>query len=617
MADDELITISAKPAEDKAPRNIRQELINFYVDEAEEEEGVEPWEREGFKSKEDYEEYWALFVNDCYDQSYEKYSRFKKSWKLIDERLEMLGRLAKIGSRNTSNADLVLLPQAIEKAISIQLEGRPRPYFEPLQQTDEQFASGLNFYATQVLDEQKFDLKLAAALHSAKKFGVGCLKQTIIPDASEGRLFGQKAKIAINKVDMRHVWPDPFAESWETWRWLCVATPMDLDEAKRRYPDYAHKIVADSSSTGEANEDEALRIASISPSGKEFQPGVRRRVVVKELWLKDESLEFVVEKDDYGNIVYDSEGEPIGRWMPAFPGMRLIVAIGKQMVFNGPNPFKHGHAPYTFLADRVSDQLFPVADCELLLPLEDKINTQHKAGFKHTLSNANSPWVCDTTAFDSPDKLDQLTSEEGGIITKNHGTEVNRLDAKELPGSFFGFLSWIESKFNDLTGVSNINQGMLQKGAQLSADAIAQLQGASAANIKMKQNLLEQAEKEFGFQLQWNIRQACDDPVSVQLNDPASGDSINLAWNTGDDQPDYGVNIQVTSSLPANKAGIMSTGMQLYEKGAIDRQAFLDQIKYPGRGEVVKRMKQREDELVKQGKLQELLKKNPSLKQSL
>ena len=67
------------------------------------------------------------------------------------------------------------------------------------------------------------------------------------------------------------------------------------------------------------------------------------------------------------------------------------------------------------------------------------------------------------------------------------------------------------------------------KGAQLSADAIAQLQGASAANIKMKQNLLEQAEKEFGFQLQWNIRQACDDPVSVQLNDPASGDSINLA----------------------------------------------------------------------------------------
>ena len=203
------------------------------------------------------------------------------------------------------------------------------------------------------------------------------------------------------------------------------------------------------------------------------------------------------------------------------------------------------------------------------------------------------------------------------IITKNQGTEVNRLDAKELPGSFFGFLSWIESKFNDLTGVSNINQGMLQKGAQLSADAIAQLQGASAANIKMKQNLLEQAEKEFGFQLQWNIRQACDDAVSVQLNDPASGDSINLAWNIGDDQPDYGVNIQVTSSLPANKAGIMSTGMQLYEKGAIDRQAFLDQIKYPGRGEVVKRMKQREDEIVKQGKLQELLKKNPSLKQSL
>ncbi len=616
MADDELITILSKP-KDAPPVDIRREVIDFYVDEAIEEEGIEPWEKEGFKSKDDYEEYWATFVADCYDQSYEKYSRYKKSWKLIDERLEMLGRLSKLGSRNTSNADLVLLPQAIEKAISIQLEGRPRPYFEPLQQADEQFASGLNFYATQVLDEQKFDLKLASVLHSAKKFGVGCLKQTIEEDAREGRLFGQKSKIVISKVDMRHVWPDPYAESWETWRWLCVATPMDLDEAKRRYPDYAHKIQPDSASTGEADGEEALRVASIAPSGKEFQPGVRRRCVVKELWLRDESLEFVPEKDANGNIVYDSQGEVVGKWMPAFPGMRLIICVGKQMVFNGPNPFRHGHAPYSFLADRVSDQLFPVADCELLLPLEDKINTQHKAGFKHTLANANSPWICDTTAFDSPDKLDQLSSEEGGIITKNQGTTVERLDAKELPGSFFGFLSWIESKFNDLTGVSNINQGMLQKGAQLSADAIAQLQGASAANIKMKQNLLEQFEKEAGYQLQWNIRQACDRDVSVQLNDPASGEQLNLNWSASGEQPDYGINCQVTSSLPANKAGIMSTGLQLFEKAAIDRQALLDQIKYPGRGEIVKRMRAREDELVAKGKLAELLKKNPSIKQSI
>lgn len=616
MADDDLMLFDSKPVE--APTvDIRREIIDFYVDEAEEEEGIEPWEKEGFKSRDDYEEYWSRFVQDCYDQSYEKYSRFKKSWKIVDERLENLGRLSKTLNRNTSNADLVLLPQAIEKAISIQLEGRPRPYYEPLQQADEQFASGLNFYATQSLDEQKFDLKLASALHSAKKFGIGCLKQTIEMDAKEGRLFGQQGKIIINKVDMRHVWPDPYAESWETWRWLCVATPMDLDEAKRRYPDYAHKIKGDSSSSGEANEEDALRIAAISPTGKDFSPGVRRRVVVKELWLKDESLEFVPQRDDFGNVVYGADGEAKGKWEPAYPGMRLIIIAGKQMVFNGPNPFKHGHAPYTFFLDRVSDQLFPVADCELLLPLEDKINTQHKAGFKHTLANANSPWICDTTAFDSPDKLDQLSSEEGGIITKNQGTTVERLDAKELPGSFFGFLSWIESKFNDLTGVSNINQGQLQKGAQLSADAIAQLQGASAANIKMKQNLLENAEKEFGYQHQWNIRQVCNRDVSVQLNDPASGEQLNLNWSADGEQPDSGVSVQVTSSLPANKAGIMSTGLQLFKDAAIDRQALLDQIKYPGRGEIVKRMRQREDELVAKSKLAELLQKNPSLKQSL
>lgn len=611
MADDELITIVS---DDKPAVNIRKELIKFYVDEAEEEEGPEYYEREGFESVEDWEQYWAKFVNECYDQSYAKYSKYKRSWKIIDERLEMLGRLSKLASRNASNADLVLLPQAIEKAISIQLEGRPRPYYEPLQQSDEQFVSGLNFYAQQVLDEQKFDLKLAQALHHAKKFGVGCIKQTIDTEAKEGKLFGQKAKIVINKVDMRHVWPDPYAESWETWKWLCVATPMDLDEARRIYPRYADKIKPENCS--EDDEADLLKM-SINSKGKEYEPGARQRVVVKELWLRDESLEFEPDRDVNGDIVYDSEGEPRGKWVPAFPKMRLVIAIGKQMVFNGPNPFHHGHAPYTFLCDRVSDQLFPVADCEILVPLEDKINTQHKAGYKHTLANANSPWVCDTTAFDSPDKLDQLTSEEGGIITKNQGTDVIRLDAKELPSSFFGFLSWIEAKFNDLTGVSNINQGQLQKGAQLSADAIAQLQGASAANIKMKQNLLEQAEKEFGYQLEWNIRQACDRDVNVDLNDPASGETVQLSWNIKRGQPDYGVNIQVTSSLPANKAGIMSTGLQLFEKGAIDRQALLDQIKYPGRGEIVKRMRDRENQLASMQKLAELTKKNPSLKTSL
>jgi len=57
----------------------------------------------------------------------------------------------------------------------------------------------------------------------------------------------------------------------------------------------------------------------------------------------------------------------------------------------------------------------------------------------------------------------------------------------------------------------------------------------------------------------------------------------------------------VTSSLPANKAGIMSTAMSLWDHDLIDREAALDQMKYPGRGKVVKRMQDRETQLAALG----------------
>lgn len=603
--DTESLTFIAKAPKEEAPvMDFRKLAIDEFLED-DDEESLQ-WEREGFASEDDWREYWATLVDDNLNQSKTKFSPYKRTWKIIDDRIELLTRLSIGLNKSASNADLVLLPQAIEKAISIQLEGRPRPYFEPLQETDEQFVSGLNFYQQMALDEQGFDLKLAASLYHAKKFGVGCIKSTIVDAPASGKLFGQDGKIELEKVDMRYVWPDPFASSWSNWKWLIVATPMDLDEAKRRYPRYAEKIKADGSSTGETDDEKNERIASMSPSGREFKPGRRDRVIIKEMWIKDMSEKYVFIKDQDGNIVYGEDGEPRGKWEPAYPGMRLVICAGKEMVFNGPNPYRHGHAPYVFLTDRVSDQLFPVADCEILVPLEDKINNQHKIGYRHTAANVNSPWVCGSDAFDSPDKVDQLTSEEGGVIIKNQGSEVTRLPAGELPQSFFGFMSWLQSIFNDLTGVSDINQGMLQKGAQLSADAIGQLQGASAANIKMKQNLLEQALKELGYQMQWNIRQVCDRKASIQLNDPSSGEKLDINWNGDDEQDDYTVNVQVTTSLPANKAGIMSTALQLYKEHVIDRQACLDMIKLANRGEINKRMTDRETQLAALGEMAKL-----------
>ncbi|MTW08806.1 hypothetical protein GM524_13140, partial [Streptococcus pneumoniae] len=55
------------------------------------------------------------------------------------------------------------------------------------------------------------------------------------------------------------------------------------------------------------------------------------------------------------------------------------------------------------------------------------MNILHKDMMRNARANINAPWVVDDMAFDSRDKYDKLSSEEGSIITKAAGTEVSRL----------------------------------------------------------------------------------------------------------------------------------------------------------------------------------------------
>lgn len=582
--------------------DIRQTLADTAAGMVAAEDEPPTWIQEGHASEEAYRQYWAEVVNDWLKQSKDKYMGRKRIWMFTDKRVELVDKLSKTARPSPSNSDLILVPQALEKAISLQLEGRPRWYYEPLQVADEDFTSGLNYYNNLVLDSEKFDVKLAQLLQTCKKFGTGVFKITIDHDADETVIPGQKGKVCIREVDPRYCWPDVAAKSWDDWTYFICAEPMDIEEARRRYPKYANKIQPDGCSIGELDEERQSLISQLAGYNSDRKAGRRDRVTVKECWLKDSTMKFQPRLDAQGFPVYDSSGEPMGEFVLAYPKGRLIIVVGNELVFDGPNPYRHGRHPYVVLNDRVSNQLFPIADCDILLPLEDKLNIQHKDMFRNVRANINAPWRVSSNAFDSPDKYDQLTAEEAAVITYNEGTTPpDRLPPQDIPQSTFAVLNWFQSVFNDLSGVSNIQQGMLQKGAQLSADAIAQLQGASAANIKMKQLLLELFLMDCGYLVQWNIRELCNSAQQIAIKDPASGKDVTIAWNGSENQPDYALACKVSSSLPANKAGIMSTAVNLWDHDLIDRQAALDQIKYPGRGQIAKRMEDREMKLAALG----------------
>lgn len=563
------------------------------------EDDVPTWVREGHKSHEDYCEYWALTGNDMYQQAKDKGLPRKRNWPFIEKRLEQLNEKS-LSHGNPSDRDLALLASSIEKSISLQLEGRPRPYFEPLQVADEQFTAGLNFYKDMVCDSQKFDLKLAHALLNAKKFGIGFLKVTIDTEDPTERVIGQEGKIIIKSIDPRFMWIDPCASSWEDAAYIICAEPMDLEEARIRYPEYASKIKPDGASLGEADDERQSRLASVAGDYGDRTLGKRDRVTLKEIWMRDNTKHFVPMLDPDDNPVLDEDGTPLGEYVRTYPNGRVVIIAGDEMVFNQPNPYRHGRFPFIALLDRVSSQVFPTSDCEALIPMEDRLSVLHKDMYKNMRANINAPWKTDTQTFDSADKYDQLSAEEGSVIIMNPGGQVDRMSPQEIPQSAFNLLGWMQSVYNDQSGVSNINQGQIQKGAQLSVDALENLQGASSSNLKMKQQLLEMFLKDFGYILQWNVRELCTSEQTFELNDPSSGQPKTISWK-GREQPGYSINVQVTSSLPGNKAGAMQTSVSLWKEDLIDRQAALDQIKYPNRGEIIKRMQEREEKLAALG----------------
>ena len=562
-------------------------------------EPEETWEQEGFDDFEAYQDYYVRFVDDLLDQSRKHWKPIKQRWMEADKRLELEQLSGLLADSRPTRTDLALTPAAVEKAIAATIDSLPRPTVGPKQVSDEDMSGGLNYFMGEVLDSNYFDLLMARVELDKKRFGIGSIKQSIDPNHTGP--FGQPNKIVLTKTDPRYIWPDPLGKSW---RWadltfLIVAEPMDLAEIRTRYTDRGFLVQPESNYSrknegGDDAEGRAGKMEISSPNADNgYKLGERNRALVKELWLKDQSKKFVQDEDDDGNPQFDPDGEPLGKFVLRYPNGRLIITANKVVLFDAENPFRHGEPPYTFFENRLSSKLFTFGDVELLARLEDKINIIHKDMMKNARVNINSPYVVSNNAFDSPEKYKNITNEETLVIVKNQGAEVARLTPTEFPQFVFPLVSWLTDIFNDLSGVSSIMQGGIEKGAQLSADAIGNLQGSSAGGLKMKARLLEHGLTHLGFLLQWNVRQFYSSEKTITIQDPSNGKQVQVNWNPDADQPDYSVDIQVGSSLPGTKQGAQQLAMQLYGNDAIDRPALLDALQYPGRDQIVSRIDER------------------------
>lgn len=547
------------------------------------------WELEGFNSQEEYEAHYVALVDDLQQEAEKANRQISQRRMKVDQIIEQYDLPI---TRGTSRTNVNIVQQAMELYAALMCESMPRAKATARNQEANEFAGQLTAAMSQEYDATNFEgAVLPRVAVNAFKFFLGITKTTW--DPHEKGEFDNRGRVSIVPIDPRLFHIDPYAKGYrlKQMRYLVVEEPMDLSEIRRRYP---HKNVEPQGSGISINrraEDGYIGV------GKEYTVGQRHRAVLKECWLNSDVMWLQPKRGENGEIRRDSDGNILKEWTKKYPNGRLIITANGVMLVNQPNPFAHGEHPYSVWASRVSGKLVSWGDAEPLITLDQKMNRLLKDAMGNLRICMNTPWLVDRHAFDSKDKFNLLTNDPNMVIPITQGARCERVPVGELPQSWFSFFNILKQLFDDVLGVSGVNRGQLEKGAQLSAQAVSELQSAALARAQLKARLFEDFLKHQGYLLQWVIRQFYDADATISISKPGTDEKQTIGWTPDMSPGQHSIGIDVGSSLPGAKESNANLIMTLWTKGLLPRDWALRLMEAPQAEAVISDIKKREDEL--------------------
>ncbi len=287
----------------------------------------------------------------------------------------------------------------------------------------------------------------------------------------------------------------------------------------------------------------------------------------------------------------------IGVHKRRYPNGRCLTVANGVLLYDAPihEMYRHKQPPYTFFRGRPTKRVLSPGDASFLMVVEKKLNELYGRVMRNAMCNIATPLVVDSGAFDAPKKYRNITDDPDLIIQVRPNARIQHLQAGELPQFIMPFAQFLKGFFDDLMGIQEVMRGGLAEGAQLSSEALGALQDQASSRVRMKSRLIENALKQMGFQLQWNIRATYPSELEVTVMDPASGKPHKIFWNDDEAQEDYSVVIQAGSSLPGAKMGAYKQAMELYREGIVDDEFVLDAAQVPGKVAILNRTEQKRD----------------------
>lgn len=513
----------------------------------------------------------------------------------------------------------------IMQEVGIETDSEPATDFVAEEATDVAFAEILKEINTRNWEKYDWSQKFVEAKLESKVVHVVHTEVRWNPDLEGG--LGDIEHI--NKNPFYFYW-DPQAQTVEDARWVQDAGPVPTRTLQVMYPDQNIKsdITSPISSEGlfagisSPTEDIGINLGAASTGLEQQASGDEEMTKWIRTWIKDDAVEEVEEKDDEGNV----KGFVLKK---KYPNGRYIECINGKVVRDGaPGYWSDGtnqsewieyklgcYLPFSRLVNYAYPRRYAGGEEVTQLKGPQKLfNYTWSYCMDHFKASVNPKIIVSHRAGDI---ADEITNEPNQVIEV---PDVNAIRFEHPPGMSPGVTGLVEMAKNMIDLVrgsgeisggkipSNVTSGVFLESSIEIEQTRSRLK---ARNAKTYLRKLGQLDLIFYLQFYKQPRvfritnkEGFPQHVEFYISDQANGEQV---ANIGIKQPNGmtqaeqipikgvpDVRVTVGSALPFAKAIKNDAAKNLFQIGAIDREALYDMIDLPNKDAVLKRMQEQE-----------------------
>lgn len=562
------------------------------------------------------------------DKLFQKAKNARKSYdeKWLDYYRMFRGKQWKDARPSYRHSEVInLIFRAIQSEIPILTDAMPKPEFIPSEPTDFELARILNDVLDSDWTYNNWSYQLTEALYDSHLYGngFGCLKYD--EDACDG-LGG----IVFESSDPFYQFPDPSSRNVnDRSRYYVEAEPKDVEILKQLYPDKAQYIKADILDISKRDKQLGEQVRYKSPTdnrtvmegSSSYDLDARNEALEITCYIKD--METV--EDEIKEMGDDGQEKVSYVQRLKYPKGRKIVTVNGVLCLDEPITYEDSKFPYIRLTNYILPREFwGMSEVEQLESPQKIFNKLISFTLDVLTLMGNPIWVVDNT---SGVDTDNLFNRPGLIVEKEPGSDVRREEGVQLQPYVLQMIDRMKSWFDDISGSNDVSRGVRPEGVT-AASAITALQDAAQTRLRQKTRNLDAFMQEFGQMYLSRVFQYYDVPRVFRITaddnsikyfkfhidkqiDPQSNEEYKVArvreFKEGIDDAGsrmfylgeekqydvrrrFDVKISTGSNLPFEKSRIESQSYNLFDRGIIDAEEVLKNIRYPNAESLVKRM---------------------------